>query len=88
MSKEMQDAGNKARHHGNALEILAPHGIPCVAGRPDHPKPLNDTITGITKSRNACLEGYPEANLSKGRKIAISTFLILCNSTLVCTLIH
>lgn len=88
MSTDMQDAGNKARNHGNALETLAPHGIPYMAERPNHPKPLDGTITGTTHSRNACLEGYPEANSSKGRKIAISTFLILCNSTLVCTLIH
>lgn len=59
-----------------------------MAERLDYPKPLVDTINGNTESQNVCPEGYPEANLSKGRKFAISNFLILCNSTLVCTLIH
>lgn len=50
----------------------------------DAPMPLVDTIVGSEKLDVSHREPYPEAKLSKGRKIAISTFLILCNSTLVC----
>ncbi len=55
--------------------------LPALGG----PIPIVDEIAKNLKYRGVPLRHYPEETLSKGRKVAISTFLILCNSTLVST---